>query len=109
MPACFPVRVGRNTSFRTPAWPARRNSGSTITDWDLGLYADCVRASKGGAPACSNFSSAGPFNAWAAASHYTLERTSPPVQKAVSPANRRSVEPDPAPMSHVTSHMGGVR
>ena len=49
--------------------------GGNITDWDIAAHThDWVRACKGGAPACSNFSIAGPFNAWvvlgAVASHY---------------------------------------
>jgi hypothetical protein len=49
--------------------------GASPASWNISAHArDWVRACKGGAPACSNFSIAGPFTAWvvlgAAASHY---------------------------------------
>src|SRR5262245_37753314 len=40
-------------------------AGATAADWNISAHArDWVRACKGGAPACSNFSVAGPFTAW---------------------------------------------
>ena len=49
--------------------------GARSVDWNISAHArDWVRACKGGAPACSNFSIAGPFSAWvllgAVAAHY---------------------------------------
>jgi hypothetical protein len=51
------------------------SAGASPVNWNISAHArDWVRACKGGAPACSNFSIAGPFSAWvvlgAAASHY---------------------------------------
>ena len=51
------------------------SAGASPANWNISAHArDWVRACKGGAPACSNFSIAGPFTAWvvlaAAASHY---------------------------------------
>jgi hypothetical protein len=49
--------------------------GANASNWDISAHThDWVRACKGGAPACSNFSIAGPFTAWvvlgAVAAHY---------------------------------------
>jgi hypothetical protein len=51
------------------------SKGANPRNWNISAHArDWVRACKGGAPACSNFSISGPFTAWvvlgAAASHY---------------------------------------
>ena len=41
------------------------SAGASPADWNISAHArDWVRACKGGAPGCSNFSIAGPFNAW---------------------------------------------
>ncbi|MCC6362252.1 MAG: Gfo/Idh/MocA family oxidoreductase [Bryobacterales bacterium] len=51
------------------------SAGDNAANWDISAHThDWIRASKGGAPACSNFSIAGPFTAWvvlgAVAAHY---------------------------------------
>ena len=70
--ACCRARAGRNTNCRNAYLHAfarrqhRHNHSAHCRDW--------VRACKGGAPACSNFSIAGPYTEWlvlgAVAAHY---------------------------------------
>jgi hypothetical protein len=68
------VPGSRWTEYKLPAPYLQRSPGASTGSNHAAHIRDWVRACKGGAPACSNFSIAGPYTEWlvlgAAAVHY---------------------------------------
>jgi hypothetical protein len=64
----------RWADYKLPTPYLARSPGASTGDNDSAHKRDRVRACKGGAPACSNFSIAGPYTAWlvlgAVATHF---------------------------------------
>lgn len=57
------VPAAKMKDYKMPPQVLTRSPGPD-TDWVKGHYRDWLRACKGGSPACSNFSIAGPFVQW---------------------------------------------
>jgi predicted dehydrogenase len=58
------VPEAKMKDYELPPQVLTRSPGSYEKNWSLAHYRDWIRACKGGAPSCSNFSISGPFAQW---------------------------------------------
>jgi hypothetical protein len=58
------VPEAKMKDYQLPPQVLTRSPGSYEKNWTLAHYRDWIRACKGGAPSCSNFSVSGPFAQW---------------------------------------------
>ena len=58
------VPEAKMNDYELPPQVLTRSPGSYEKNWTLAHYRDWLRACKGGAPSCSNFSISGPFAQW---------------------------------------------